>query len=214
MLDRLMPVEGQRTPWGADLPVEVDGGAEREYAGGDSRPEPVWCLGEVVFELKLVFEGVDDRLDPLADEADRRLRAVGLVGAAWAHNEAAEFAHGLLELVPGEALVADDDLAGDRLAGEQVECRLALRRVRGDEVEVTNAAVRAADEDELHAPVEARVGGRVAEAAPRRQLGAVDGLHALAARQRGRVDEADRVVEAGQLAGDRAPEGNQLGRKR
>src|SRR5882672_3595022 len=214
MIDRLMPVEGERAPWDADLPVEVDGGAEREYAGGDSRPEPVWCFGEVVFEPKLVFEGVDDRLDPLADEADRWLRAVGVVGAAWADDEAAEFAHGLLELVSGEALVADDELAGDRLAGEQVESRLALGRVRGDEVEVTNAAVRAADEDELHAPVEAGVGGRVADAAPGRELATVGCLHALAAGQRGRVDEADRVVEAGQLTGDRAPECDQLGRKR
>ena len=63
------------------MPVEVDGGAECEDAGGDAGPEPGWGFREVVLESELVFEGVDDRLDPLSDEANRWPRPVGLVSA-------------------------------------------------------------------------------------------------------------------------------------
>jgi hypothetical protein len=110
---------------------------------------------------------------------DRRLAAFGLLVAARAENERVEFAGGLFEVVPGVALVADDELARGRLAGEQRERRLALGRVCWDEVKVADASVWAADEDELHSPVEAGVASRVAEAAPGGEFGAVDGLHAL-----------------------------------
>jgi hypothetical protein len=84
-----------------------------------------------VLEPELVFEGVHDRLDPLSDEADPWLGAVGFVGAAGADDEGAELADGVFEVVAGVAFVADDELAGDRLAGEQGEDCLALGRACG-----------------------------------------------------------------------------------
>jgi predicted GH43/DUF377 family glycosyl hydrolase len=82
-----------------------------------------------------------------------------------------------------------------------------------DKVEVDDRAVGAAEQHQSHAPKPARVGGRVAEATVGRELAAVDGDGALPARQRRRVEQEQAVVEAGQLAGDRAPEHDQLGRE-
>jgi hypothetical protein len=167
-----------------------------------------WCSSRSWSFRLLTIDSIRCRMKPIAGwprsgSSSRRGR----------ENERVEFADGLFEVVPGVALVADDELARDRLAGEQRERRLALGRVCGDEVKVADASVWVADEDELHSPVEAGVGSRVAEAAPGGELGAVDGLHALPAGQRRRVDEAKLVVEAGELASDRAPERDQLRRE-
>src|SRR6266540_3273797 len=213
MLDRLMPVSGEGAAWLAELPVEVDGGVEGEDAGGDAANEAGWSLREVVFEPQLVLERVDDRLDSLPDLPDRRRLPLRLVGSAGAQQECAELADGLLEVAAGEALIGDHELADGRLPLQQLEHGLALGRVGGDELEVTHAAVRAAPEHEAHAPVETGVGGAVAEPAPGRQLRPIDGGNALPAGQRRGVHVAERVVEAGQLVGDRAPERDQLGRQ-
>src|SRR5438132_13387914 len=98
MLDRLMPVGGECSRGLACLPVEVDGGGEREDAGGDSADEPCWGLREVVFESELVFERVDDRLDPLADAPDWRCGTVWLVGPFGAQQQPAQLGDGRLEL--------------------------------------------------------------------------------------------------------------------
>lgn len=45
--------EGHLT--GADLPVEPDGGVEREQALGDARPEPGGARAAVAFEAELAF---------------------------------------------------------------------------------------------------------------------------------------------------------------
>src|SRR5713101_5449913 len=139
MLDRLMPVAGEGAAWLAELPVEVDGGVEGEDAGGDAADETGRGFGEVVFESELVFERVDDRLDPLPDLPDRQGLAVRLVGSAGAQQERAELADGVLEVVACEAFVGDHELAGGRLSLEQLEHGLTLGRVGGDEVEVTDA---------------------------------------------------------------------------
>src|SRR5712692_3052795 len=209
MLDRLMGVRGECPRWLAGLPVEVDRGAEGEDAGGDAGVETGWGAGEVVFELELVFECLDDRFDPLADEADRRLEALGLVLAARPQDEAAELPDRLLELAPGEAFVAEEELAGEGLALEQRESGLALGGVGGDELEVDDGSVGAAEQNEPHPPEPARVGGRVAETAPGRKLASLRRQPALTAGQRCRVEQEQRVVEAGQLAGDRPPERDQ-----
>ena len=174
---------------------------------------PAGVFGEVVLESELVFERVDDRLDSLAYPSDRRFRACCLVGSAGAEQDRAQFGDCGLELLAGEALVGDDELAGGRLALEQLEYGLALGRVGGNEVEVADGAVGTAPEHEPHPPEEAGVGSAITEAAPGGELGAVDGLHALSAGKRRRVDEAERVMEAGQLAGDRPPERDQLRRQ-
>src|SRR5580765_4435359 len=213
MLDRLMPVGGEGAAWLAELPVEVDGGGEGEDASGDAANEAGRGLREVVFEPELVFERVDDRLDPLADLADRRCLSVRFVGSAWAQQERAELADSVFEVHACEAFVGDHELAGGRLPLEQLEHYLALGGVGGDELEVADAAVGAAPEHEPHHRKEAGVRGAVTELAPGSELGAVDGADALTAGQRGRVDEAERVVEAGQLGGDRPPERDQLRRQ-
>src|SRR5438270_8571828 len=103
MLDRLMPVGGEFAWWPSGLPVEVDGRAEGEDAGGDPGEEAVDRSRVVALERELLFEGVDDRFDSLADEADWRLRAVALVGAAGPDDQGAELARGLFEVAPGDA---------------------------------------------------------------------------------------------------------------
>src|SRR5712691_4168987 len=174
---------------------------------------PAGVRSVVVLERELLFERVDDRLDPLADEAERRRGPLGLVGAAGADNQRAQLAGGVFEVAAGEAFVAEDELAVQRLAGEQREPGLAFWRVGGDEVEVDDCAVGAAEQDEPHPPKEARVRGAVTEAAPGRELAAVRRQSALPARQRGGVEQQQCVVEAGQLAGDRPPERDQFRRQ-
>src|SRR5581483_5253731 len=213
MLDRLMPVRGECAWWTTELPVEVDGRGQGEDPRSHAADESGGSLGQVLLEPELLLERVDDRLDALPDLPDWRGLSVRLVGSAGAEQEGAQLADGLFEVAAGEAFVRDHELAGGRLPLEQLEHSLAFGRVGGDEVEVADAAVGAAPEHEAHPPVEAGVGGAVAESAPGRQLGTIDGRDALPARQWRRVDVAERVVEAGQLVGDRAPERDQLGRQ-
>src|SRR5713101_8172188 len=118
MVDRLIGVGRECAGWEPELPVEADAGAEGEDACCDAGEDTLRCASAVAFEQELVFEAVDDRLDALTDPADRRLGAVGLVGAAWPQQRRAEQAHGLFELLAGEALVADDELTVERLAFE------------------------------------------------------------------------------------------------
>ena len=129
-----MPVGGERSRGLAGLPVEVDGRCEGKDACGDSADEPGGGLGEVVFEPELVFERVDDRLDPLADAADRRLLAFRLVASARAQQQRAEVGDGCFEIGACEAFVGDHELTGGRLSLEQFEQGLALGRVGGDEL--------------------------------------------------------------------------------
>src|SRR3990172_8646412 len=109
MLDRLMPVGGERSGRPAELPVEVDGGGEGEDACGDAADEPIRSSGEVALEAELVFQRVDDRLDALADAPDRGRGTVWLVGPVGPHEQGAELGDGLLEVGAGEALVGDHE---------------------------------------------------------------------------------------------------------
>src|SRR5207253_10219512 len=111
--------------------------------GGGPGEEAVDRSRVVALERELLFEGVDDRFDSLADEADWRLRAVALVGAAGADDQGAELAGGLFEVAPGEAFVADDELATEGLAGEQREPGFAFGAIGGGEAEVGGPAGRA-----------------------------------------------------------------------
>lgn len=214
MTDRLMAVAREFAWWLAELPVEVDCCAERDDAGEDAGAEAGGRFGEVALEAERVLQRLHDRLDALPDPADLRLGAVGFVGAAGSDDERLQVVDGLLELTPGEAFVAEDELSAKRLALEQGEPGIALGRVGGDEVEVDDRSIRAGEEHEPHAPEEARMRGRVAEAAVGSELRVVDGVCALAAGKRGRVEQQERVLEAGKLAGDRPPESDELGGKR
>ena len=55
---------------GVDLPVVPDGGGEGEQALADACPDAFGDVCAVVFEGELAFEGVVDRLDPLAYGAE------------------------------------------------------------------------------------------------------------------------------------------------
>src|SRR4051812_50189487 len=119
MVDRLIGVAGELAAWQAEALVEVDRGAEGEDACGDASEQSCWGAAAVVFEQELVFEAVDDRLDPLPDPAERRVWPVGLVGSAWPQQQRAQLAHGGFEVGAGEAFVADDRGALDRVGFEQ-----------------------------------------------------------------------------------------------
>src|SRR6266540_2914142 len=94
MVDRLIDVWRQRAAGESESLVEVDAGAEGEDACGDAGEQPGRGAGAVAFEQELVFEAVDDRLDPLPDPADWRVGPVGLVGSARSQKQCPEFADG------------------------------------------------------------------------------------------------------------------------
>src|SRR5512139_2589213 len=89
----------------ADLPVVPDGRPEGEQPLADARPEPVHPVGAVTLQGELVLELVEDRLDPLANGAERAV-AGRLVAAVGAQEGAAEASDQLLDLGPREPLVA------------------------------------------------------------------------------------------------------------
>src|SRR2546430_583376 len=180
MVDRLIGVGGEFAAWEAEALVEVDAGAEGEDACGDAGEEAGGGAAAVVFEVELVFEAVDDRFDPLPDPADRRVGTVGLVVSARS-QQPAQFAHGGLEVGAGEALVADDRRAVERVGFEQRERGVPFAAVGGDEVEVDDCAVRGAEQHELEAPVTTRMRWAVAEAGPGSKLAAAGRLRRLAA---------------------------------
>lgn len=164
MIDRLIGVGGHGSAGQAEFPVEADAGAEGEDARGHAGEQTGRGASAVALEQELVFERVDDRLDSLPDPADRRAGPVGLVGAAGAQQEGPELAHGGFEVGAGEALVADQERTLEWVGLEQCERRFTFGGVGGNEVEVADGAVGGAEQDELKAPVAARVGGAVAKA--------------------------------------------------
>src|SRR6266516_5573627 len=106
MVDRLIGVGGEFAAWEAESLVEVACGAEGEDARCDAGEQAGGGAAAVAFEQELVFEAVDDRLDPLPDPADRRVGPVGLVMSAWPQQQRAQLAHGRFEVGAGETLVA------------------------------------------------------------------------------------------------------------
>jgi hypothetical protein len=96
------------------------------------------------------LERLDDRLDPLADEADRWFGPVVLVGAAGSEDERPELMDGLFEVAAGEALVAEDELSVERLPVQKRQPGLALGSVGRDEVEVDDRPVRPTERDQPH----------------------------------------------------------------
>src|SRR5260370_17671509 len=73
MWEALVVIGDQGTlDWGADLPVEPDGGVEREEALDDACPQPWRDPAAVSFQAKLVLQGPNDRLDALAQPVRKR----------------------------------------------------------------------------------------------------------------------------------------------
>src|SRR5512138_1756822 len=110
MSDSVSVVIGREAAAGlAGLPVVPDADCEREHALADACPDAVEGAAAVAFERELSFGGVDDRLDPLADAAERAV-AGSLAAAVGAQEGAGQRGRDLLELLAGEAFVADDEL--------------------------------------------------------------------------------------------------------
>jgi hypothetical protein len=84
-----------------------DGGGHSQQPLGDAGVDDRGGAAAVAFQVELALEGVVDRFDPLADPADRAV-ARRLVAAVRA-DQVQPVADGdqVLELPPGEALVAD-----------------------------------------------------------------------------------------------------------
>src|SRR5512133_1624572 len=93
-------------------PVVPDGGCQGEQPLGDAGVDAFGGAAAVPFEVELAFEGVVDRFDPLADPADRAVagRLVAAVGPDQV--QAVPAGDQVLELLPGQALVADQDQPG------------------------------------------------------------------------------------------------------
>lgn len=78
MVDRSIGVGGEFSAVESESLVEADAGAEGEDARGDAGEQSGWGAAAALFEQELVFERVDDRLDPLADLEFPRFRGQGL----------------------------------------------------------------------------------------------------------------------------------------
>jgi hypothetical protein len=86
-----------------EQPVVPDAGGEGEHALADARPDPFGDVAAVILERELALGGVDDRLDPLADAAERA-EALGLALAIGADELRVERGDDLLKLLSGEPL--------------------------------------------------------------------------------------------------------------
>src|SRR5215831_7984154 len=103
-------VGGQRPLGGlAGGPVVPDGGGHGQQPLGDAGVDAGGGAAAVAFQVELAFEGVVDRFDPLADPADGPVAGC-LVAAVGPDQVQAELAGDqVLEVLPGEAFVADQD---------------------------------------------------------------------------------------------------------
>lgn len=68
--------EGAAEP--AELVVECDRGGERDEAAAEPGADTYEGAGPVTFEGEYVFQGPEDRLDPLADRSQMRPCAEGV----------------------------------------------------------------------------------------------------------------------------------------
>src|SRR5215211_4764654 len=182
-----------------ELTAVPDASGEGKDALTDPRPHSLGDVSAVLFERELAFEGVVDRLDPLADAAELAESRL-LVSAVGADERRVEGGDGLLELGAGEAFVADDDLA----AGEQSALAGAIEHRRGDvalglvggrQAEADRHPVGGAQQVQPQPPEVPRMRGAVAVGGPAGQLRAFARLARLAARHRSGIKQAQPIAE-------------------
>ena len=103
-------VIGEQGPLGGDpqLPVEPDPSGQGEEPLTDADNDPAQRATTMAFQSKLVLEGVDDRLDPLAHPTQRPEPA-RLVAAVRADQPGTQPSDVAFELGTGQALVGQDD---------------------------------------------------------------------------------------------------------
>src|SRR5262245_41087660 len=187
MSDSVSVVVGREAAAGlAELPVVPDADREGEHALADACPDAVEGAAAVAFERELSFGCVDDRFDPLADAAERAVAGL-FVAAVGSEQSGRERADDLLELLAGEAFVADQEFvavegAAAAHALEQHHGDLAFGLVRGGKTETVWHPVGRADQIEPEAPEVAGMRGAVAVGGMAGQLRALDRLPRLRAR--------------------------------
>src|ERR671922_699256 len=102
--------EGDQAAGGtAELMVEPDAGRKGQDAGADARAKALRGAGAVALQAEQVLEGLEDRLDALADRPQARALPLGLVAPRRPDHASAQVGHRGGEVPPGIALVADDD---------------------------------------------------------------------------------------------------------
>jgi hypothetical protein len=129
----------------------------------------------VLFQAELVFEGVDDRLDPLAHPA-QRAEPARLILAIRTNEAGAQCIEVALEGPTGKPLIGQDDRARRQgmLAGSVIHQHLGdrtLTKLRGGQAPGDRHAVRGREQVQLEPPVPAAVAAVIAVAgmAPQRR---------------------------------------------
>ncbi len=84
-MDGSVVLGDEMAAWVADVPVVPEAGGEREQALRDAGDEALQGASAVAFDRELVLAGVDDRLDPLSDAAERT-EATWFVAAVGTHE--------------------------------------------------------------------------------------------------------------------------------
>lgn len=151
----------------------------------------------MVFEPQLALEAVEEGLDPLSDAAE--LPELGLfVLVVRPHQLRAEvLGNEPFEVPSGEALVGKDDLPVANqvvVVAQQGLGDFAFPEFRIGQSPDPLHALRGADQIQAKAPVIARMRGAVSVAGVSGKDGALDGFAAGAARDRGRVEQAEDLV--------------------
>jgi hypothetical protein len=122
---------------------------------------PAQGSATMLFQPELVFEGVDDRLDPLAHPTQRS-EPIRLVLAVWADEVGPQRSDVLFEGSTGESLVGQDDRARGQglLASGVLQQRLgdlAFPEPGGGQTPGDRHAVWRAEQVQLETPVPAAV---------------------------------------------------------
>jgi hypothetical protein len=107
---------------GAELPVPPDASGQGQQPLGDADPDALDGMGAVAFQTELVFEGVEDRLDPLANAA-QVAEPPRLISPVGADQPRLQLGDQLGEGAAGQAFVGQDNhaRAQDLLAGSLVQ---------------------------------------------------------------------------------------------
>jgi hypothetical protein len=113
---------------GIDLPVPPDPSGQGEQPLSDPDPHALGGVSAVAFQAKLVLEGVEDRLHPLAHPTQRP-EPIRLIKAVRACQDRTQVADDPFELAPSQPLVGQDDQPGAQhlLSGGPVQQHLGDR---------------------------------------------------------------------------------------
>src|SRR6266540_204440 len=194
-------VVDQGSGWTAELVVEPDAGGQGQQPRADALPEPLGRACAVTLQGEQILEGLEDRLDALADEAEEGA-AARLVLASRANHAAPERGHGALEVSSGIALVADHGLSALKAARQELQGHPALRALGRTQDGRARGAIEGARQVQAHAPEVARVALAPAVSAAGAELRAAGGLGRAPALHRGGVQQHQVIVESGAALGE------------